>query len=225
MVTIYTGEQPSHHMTVDPFNRWKHHAAVVTFSLVMAGILWVTGHSVSRILGAIPWILLFLVMAIGPLTKLRPSISQWYSGNFPLNWRSELGIWFVIWSLIHVGFIFDRFGWDIIGFVSGMSPWAFAAILGVILAVILGITSNVWAYRFMGPKAWKWHQSHGTYVMFYLLTVHVYDQTFLRNGLITEDPLHIFYAISIVIVVGLHIAAFIKVVAYYHKHDEYPSGI
>ena len=184
-----------------------------------------TGYSVGRIIGAVPWFLLFLVMIIGPLTVLRPSINQWYGGNFPLNWRSELGIWFVIWSLIHVGMVFNRFGWDIVGFVVGMSPWAFAAIVAVILAIILGITSNIWAYRFMGPKAWKWHQSHGTYVMFYLLVVHIYDQTFLTNGIITEDPLHVLYVSSIVIVVGLHIAGFVRVVAHYRKHDDYPSGI
>ena len=212
-------------MTVDPFNRWKHHATVVMFSFVIAGVLWGTGHSIGRILGAVPWFLLFLVMIIGPLTKLRPSIGQWYGGNFPHNWRSELGIWFVLWSLVHVGFVFDRFGWDISGFVVGASPWAFAAIIGVILAVILGITSNIWAYRFMGPKAWKWHQSHGTYVMFYLLTVHIYDQTFLYRGPFTNDPLHVLYLITIIIVVGLHIVAFVKVVDYYRKNDKYPSGI
>ena len=212
-------------MTVDPFNRSKHHTAVVIFSLAVAGVLWATGHSIPRIVGAVPWFLLFLVMIIGPLTKLRPSISKLYGGNFPLNWRSELGIWFVIWSLVHVGGVFNRFGWDIIGFVVGMSPWAFAALIGTILAVILAITSNEWAYQFMGPKAWKWHQSHGTYVMFYLLTVHIYDQTFLRGGVITDDPLHFLYAVSVIIVVGLHIAAFVKVVAHYRKHDKYPSGI
>lgn len=212
-------------MTVDPFNRWKHHTAVVLFSLVMASVLWITGHSVGRIIGAVPWTLLFLVMIIGPLTKLRPSISKWYGGNFPLNWRSELGIWFVIWSLIHVGFVFNRLGWDIIGFVVGMSPWAYAAIIGTILAVILAITSNIWSYRFMGPKAWKWHQSHGTYVMFYLLTVHIYNQVFVWHSFPTDDGLHFFYVLSIFIVVGLHIVAFVKVVAHYRKHDKYPSGI
>lgn len=212
-------------MTVDPFNRWKHHTAVVLFSLVIAGILWVSGHSVGRILGAVPWVLLFLVMCIGPLTKIRPSISSWYGGNFPLNWRSELGIWFVLWSLAHVGYVFDRLEWDIAGFLTEMSAWAFAATIGVILGVILALTSNIWAYRYMGPKAWKWQQSHGTYVMFYLLAVHLYDQMFSRSGIITTDPLHTFYAISISIVVVLHIAAFGTVVAYYREHKKYPSDI
>ncbi|WP_256290280.1 hypothetical protein [Halobellus inordinatus] len=159
------------------------------------------------------------------MTKIWPSINQRFKGNFPLYFRSELGIWFVLWSLVHVSLVFQFFGWDVIGFVVGMSPWAFAAIVGVLIAVILLFTSNIWAYRFMGPKAWKWHQSHGTYVMFWLLTVHIYDQAFLRGEGPTEDPLHLLYVLSIVIVVGLHVGAFIKVVAHYRKHGKYPSGI
>ena len=212
-------------MTVDPFNRGKHHAAVVAGSLVLAAILWVAGYAFPRIVAAVPWFLLFMVMVIGPVTKLRPSISRRYSGNFPLNWRSELGIWFVVWSLAHVLFIFRFLGWDITGFVVGMSAWAFAAMVGIIIGVILAVTSNNAAYQFLGPKAWKWHQSHGTYVMFWLLTVHIYDQTFLRGGAPTEDLLHLLYVITIIIVVGLHIGAFLKVVAHYREHGEYPSGI
>jgi sulfoxide reductase heme-binding subunit YedZ len=85
-------------MTLDPFNRGKHHAVVVG-SLALAASLWAAGYGVSRI-----------------------------------------------------------------------------------IAAVLLFTSNIWAYRFVGPKAWKRHQSHGTYVMFWLFTVHIYDQTFLRDG-------------------------------------------
>ncbi len=212
-------------MTIDPFNRAKHHAAVVVGSLVVAVLLWGAGYTVPRIVAAVPWFLLFLVLIIGPVTKIWPSISRWYGGNFPLDWRSELGIWFVIWSLAHVLGVFRAMGWDIAGFVVGMSPWAFAALVGVIIAVILAITSNTWAYQFMGPKAWKWHQSHGTYVMFWLLTVHIYDQTFLRGGTPPEDPLHLLYVTTIILVVGLHLGAFLKVVAHYREHGEYPSGV
>ena len=212
-------------MTVDPFNRGKHHATVFAGSLVLAAILWAAGYSYPRIVAAVPWFLLFLVMIIGPVTKLWPPITRQFEGNFPLNWRSELGIWFVVWALAHVLLVFRFIGWDVVGFVAGMSAWAFAAVVGVIIAVILAITSNNKAFQFLGPKAWKWHQSHGTYVMFWLLTVHIYDQTFLRNGIPTEDPLHLLYVLTIVIVVGLHVGAFIKVVAHYRAHGEYPGSI
>ncbi|RQG90121.1 hypothetical protein EA462_09015 [Natrarchaeobius halalkaliphilus] len=212
-------------MTVDPFNRGKHHGAVVVGSLALASLLWAVGYPFSRIVAAIPWFLLFLVMIIGPVTKIWPSISRRYSGNFPLNWRSELGIWFVGWSLAHVALVFRSMGWDVVGFVVGMSAWAFAATVGVIIAVILAITSNNVAYQYLGPKAWKWHQSHGTYVMFWLLTVHIYDQTFLRGGVPPEDPLHLLYVATILVVVGLHIWAFLTVVFHYRTHGSYPPNI
>ncbi|AGB37905.1 hypothetical protein [Natronococcus occultus] len=212
-------------MTVDPFNRGKHHAAVVGTSLAMAALLWALGYALPRIIAAVPWFLLFFVMVIGPLTKLRPSIRRQFSGNFPLNWRSELGIWFVIWSLVHVLVVFESMGWDVIGFVVGMSAWAFAALVGVLLAVILALTSNNAAYQYMGPKAWKWHQSHGTYVMFWLLTVHIYDQVFAPGTTVPEDPLHLLYAATVLVVVTLHVGAFLKVVAHYRTHGEYPGSI
>ncbi|GAB6878133.1 hypothetical protein JCM17823_04070 [Halorubrum gandharaense] len=211
-------------MTVDPFNRWKHHAAVVVGSLLLAGLLLLAGYGPSRTIAAVPWFLLFAVMLIGPATKLKPSIRDWYPGNFPLNWRSELGIWFVVWAIAHIVYVFQAFGWTLVGFVTGMSPWAAAATVGTIIAVILAITSNNTAYQFFGPKAWKWHQSHGTYVMFWLLSVHVYDQTFVR-GAPFQDPLHFAYVATIVIVVGLHIAAFLKVVSHYREHGKYPGGV
>jgi sulfoxide reductase heme-binding subunit YedZ len=96
--------------TVDPFNRGKHHAAVFVGSLVVAALLWVAGYSFSRILATVPWFLLFLVLLIGPVTKIWSSINQRFTGNFPLYFRSELGIWFVIWSLAHVLLVFQSFG-------------------------------------------------------------------------------------------------------------------
>ncbi|WP_394739166.1 hypothetical protein [Natronococcus roseus] len=212
-------------MTVDPFNRSKHHAAVVGISVAMAVLLWAAGYALPRIIAAVPWFLLFLVMIIGPLMKLWPSINQQFSGNFPLNWRSELGIWFVIWSLVHVVAVFDSMDWAVIDFVVGMSAWAFAAIVGVIIAVILALTSNNAAYQFMGPKAWKWHQSHGTYVMFWLLTIHIYDQVFAPDGTLPADPLHLLYTATIVVVVALHVGAFVKVVSHYRTHGDYPGSI
>ncbi|WP_136590999.1 hypothetical protein [Salinigranum halophilum] len=212
-------------MTVDPFNRGEHHAAVLVGSVVLAVFLWAAGYSFSRVVAAVPWFLLFLVLVIGPVTKIWPPINRRFKGNFPLYVRSELGIWFVMWSLAHVLLVFQFSGWDVVGFVVGMSAWAFAAIVGFLIAVILLFTSNIWAYRFMGPKAWKWHQSHGTYVMFWLLTVHIYDQTFLRGAVPIADSLHLLYVLSILIVVGLHLGAFIKVVAHYRRHGKYPSGI
>ena len=212
-------------MTVDPFNRKKHHAAVVIGSLVLAGVLWAAGYPFRRIVGAVPWFLLFGVMVIGPATKLWPSIQRRYKGNFPLNWRSELGIWFVIWGLLHLLLVFQAMGWDVVGFLTRMRAWAFAALVGTLLGVILAITSNNRSFKYLGPKAWKWHQSHGTYVLFWLLAVHIYDQTFVRGGFPAGDVLHWLYVATIVIVVAMHIGAFVKVVSHYRKKGKYPGSI
>jgi sulfoxide reductase heme-binding subunit YedZ len=212
-------------MTVDPFNRGREHATVVAASLALAGLLWVAGYETTRILAAVPWFLLFLVMVIGPVTRIRPSIRTRYEGNFPLTWRSELGIWFVVWSLIHVVSVFRAFGWGLVDFVVGMSPWAFAATVALLIGVVLAFTSNERAYRYLGPKAWKWHQSHGTYVMFWLLAVHIYDQIFVRGGGVLADPLHLVYLLTILIVVALHVVAFATIVRHYREHGEYPGHL
>jgi len=82
-------------MTVDPFNRGKHHAAVVVGSLALAALLWAAGYGFSRIIAAVPWFLL------SPVRNLVPG---------------------------HVLLVFQFFGWDVVGFVVGMSAWAFAAL-------------------------------------------------------------------------------------------------
>ena len=212
-------------MSVDPYNRKKQHATVFIASAVFAVLLWGVGYSVSRVVAAVPWVLLFVVLVIGPLTQLWPSIKRRYGGNFPLHWRSELGIWFTIWSLVHVGYVFDRMGWNILDFLVGMSAPAFGAVVAVVIAIILAITSHNATFQFMGPKAWKWHQSHGTYVMFWLLTVHIYDQVFTPGGALPEDPLHLLYAATVLAVVTLHVGAFIKVVRHYREHGDYPGSI
>ena len=216
-------------MTVDTNNELSHHLAVAVGSVVVAGLLWLVGYDLQRVVGAIPFFLLFLVMVIGPLVQLWPAIRQRVSGNFPVNWRSELGIWFAVWSVVHVLFVFGARDWDILGYLVDMSPWAFGAIVAVILAVVLAFTSNNWAHDYLGPKAWKWHQSHATYVIFWLVAVHGYDRAYLRPyeevGFPPADPIHWIYLAMIAIVVALHVAAFLKVVAEYRKTGQYPPGL
>jgi len=60
--------------------------------------------------------------------------------------------------------------------------------------------------------------------MFWLLVVHIYDQTFVGT-VPTDDMLQLLYVLTTVIVVGLHGAAFLRVVSYYRSHGEYPSWV
>ncbi len=216
-------------MKMDTTNRVSRHLVVAIGSLAVALLLWAVGYEVQRVVAAVPYFLLFLVMIIGPSVRIWPSIMKWAKGPFPVSWRAELGIWFAIWSVAHVLFVFGARDWDVIGYLVDMSPWAFGALVATIIAVVLACTSNTPALRFMGPKAWKWHQSHGTYVIFWLAAVHVYDRAYLRPygdvGFPSADPVHWVYLITIAIVVLLHLTAFVKIVADYRETGEYPAGL
>ena len=216
-------------MTEDTNNELTHHLGVAIGSIVVAVLLWVVGYGGQRVVAAVPFFILFFVMVIGPLVRIRPSIRRRFSGNFPVNWRSELGIWFAIWSVVHVLFVFWARDWDVVGYLVDMSPWAFGAMVAVLIAIVLAVTSNNRAYDYLGPKAWKWHQSHGTYVIFWLVAVHGYDRAYLRPyeelGFPSDDPIHLVYLAMIVVVVVLHVAAFAAVVSEYRNTGEYPPGL
>lgn len=198
-------------------------------SIVCALILWLLGYDIQRAVAAISYFVLFLILIIGPLIRIWPSLIKRFSPGFPVNWRSELGIWFAIWSVTHVLFVWGARDWDIIGYLINMSPWAFGALVAVIIAIILAFTSNTKALKYFGVKAWKWCQSHGTYVIFWLVVVHIYDRAYLRPlgdvGFPSTDPLHWVYILMTLIVIVLHIAAFTKIVVEYQKTGEYPRGL
>jgi len=212
-------------MTVDTNNDLTHHLAVGIGSVVFAALLWMAGYHEQRVVGAVPWLLLVLVLMIGPTVRLWPGIRRRFSGNFPVNWRAELGIWFAIWGVVHLLFVFHARDWDVVGYLADMSPWAFGSFVAVIIAVGLAATSNHRAYDYMGGKAWKWHQTVGAYTIFWLLAVHIYDRAYLRPGFPSDDPLHWLYLLTLVLVVALQIAAFAKVISHYRETGEYPSGL
>ena len=210
-------------------NKLIHFIGVGIGSLLLAGILWLLGYDIQRVVGAVPYFILFLVLIIGPIVRIWPSIPKRFGSGFPVNWRSELGIWFAVWSVVHVLFIFGARDWDIIGYLIDMSPWAFGALVATIIAIVLAFTSNKKALKWMGVKAWKWHQSHGTYIIFWLVVVHIYDRAYLRPfeevGFPPTDPLHWIYIIITLAIIILHLSAFIKIIYEYRKTGEYPKGL
>jgi len=212
-------------MTVDTNNEPTRHLAVGAGSVIVAALLWVAGYHEQRVVGAVPWFLLVMVLAVGPVVRLWPGIRNQFSGNFPVNWRAELGIWFAIWSVVHLLFVFHARGWDVTGYLSEMSPWAFGSVVAVILAIALAVTSNNRAYDYMGGKAWKWHQTVGAYAIFWLLAVHIYDRAYLRPRFPSDDPLHWLYLGTLILVVVLQIVAFASVVSEYRKTGRHPPGL
>ena len=216
-------------MRMDTTNKLSRHLVVAIGSIAVAFLLWVVGYDLQRVVAAVSYFLLFLVMIIGPSVRIWPSVRKWTRGPFPVNWRAELGIWFAVWSVVHVLFVFGARDWDVIGYLVDMSPWAFGAFVATIIAIVLACTSNTAALRLLGPDAWKWHQSHGTYVIFWLAAVHLYDRAYLRPlddvGFPSTDPIHWVYLITVAVVVLLHLTAFVKIVAHYRETGEYPAGL
>lgn len=201
-------------------NSPKRHAIVGVASIGLAAALYLIGYDYQKVAAAIPFFLLFLTVVIGPAKVIWPRLRRRYRGTSLDTWRSEIGIWFVIWALIHVGLVIDVRG---IGILWG-SPWAFGATIAVILAVILLFTSNNRVYRYLGPTAWKWHQSHATYLIFYMLAPHIWHRAYLIPGF-PSDPLHWIYLVMFAIIVILHVSGFIKVVRHYRLTGKYPQGI
>ncbi len=106
---------------MDTKNTWLQHILVGLFSIVVAlffrfflGVRW------SSALARVSFVLLFFTMIIGlwmRIRKPRKVSSPWES---PWNWRSELGIWFTITALLHVGFVlYGRPNWSILKALGG----------------------------------------------------------------------------------------------------------
>lgn len=202
-------------------NSPKRHAVVAVASLLLATVLYILGYDYQKVAAALPFFLLFLTVVTGPLQVIWPRLRRRYRGTTLNAWRSEIGIWFVIWALVHVVLVVDVRGIDILW----VSPWAFGATISVALAVVLLFTSNNRVYRYLGPKAWKWHQSHATYLIFYMLAPHIWHRAYLIPGFPSTEPLHWIYLSMFAIIVMLHVSGFIKVVRHYRRTGKYPQGI
>lgn len=202
-------------------NSPKRHAVVAIASIGAAISLYLLGYHPRQVAAAVPYCLLFLTVVIGPVQVIWPRLRRRFRGTTLDTWRSEVGIWFVLWALVHVGGVVALRGVDVLW----ASPWAFGATIAVILAVVLMFTSNNQVYRYLGPKAWKWHQSHATYLIFYMLAPHIWHRAYLVPGFPSTDPLHWVYLTMFALVVLMHVGGFVKVVRQYRRTGEYPQGV
>jgi len=197
-------------MVIDATNKVSHHLGIIIFSALFILIIG-NLENYSRAVGALPFILLFFVMIIGPLMTIWPSLYQKLPGNFPYTWRAELGIWFVVWSIAHVLFVFHHRDWQVVDYLVGMSPWALGAFIAILIAIPLALTSCKRAIEFLGVDSWKWLQNF-TYVIFWLTAIHVLDRALLRPGFPSDDWLHWVYLIMFALVPILQAAGFVKTV-------------
>ncbi len=196
---------------IDAQNKLSHHIMILVLSSLFVFLVHLSGISLGRAVGAIPFVILFLVLIIGPVMEIWPGLSKKLPRGFPWTWRAELGIWFTIWSIIHILLVFSGRDWDIIGYFIGISPWALGAFVAVGMAIILSIFSFRWAISYFGAESWKWLQNYFTYVIFWLAFVHVIDRALLRPGFPSSDWLHWMYLLMLFLIPILQLVGFIKV--------------
>jgi sulfoxide reductase heme-binding subunit YedZ len=134
-----------------------------------------------RAIGDGSFVLLAILLMLGPLARLLPSTSRF------LPWRRELGIWFAILALVHTVVILDGWiRWDWMRFFGyeflnqfgrharvepGFGLSNLIGIVAIVIALPLLITSSNWAVRRLGSSAWKWLHI-GAYIIFYLVVIH-----------------------------------------------------
>ncbi len=205
---------------MDAKNTFLQHLLVGFFTLLLAlGFNQILGIRWSTSFARISFVLLFLTLVIGPLTKLKNPGQVSSPLKLPWSWRSELGIWFTVSALTHVYFAMGgRPGWNLskaLGGGIGGGGYGLANLLGFVAlfwSLVLAATSFGKVIKFLGIKSWKWLHSF-TYVVFYLVTLHLaYFQFFSSYG---GGPDWFGYsAVTMaLVVVFLQLAAFVKIMA------------
>jgi len=181
-----------------------------------------------RAIGDSSFILLLLLLALGPLSRYSRSLIKL------LPWRRELGIWFAILAIAHTLLVLDGWvRWDWMRFfgyefVEQLDRYAriepgfglsnMVGIIATLIALPLMITSANWAVKRLGGSSWKWLH-YGAYTVFYLVVLHSlyflfmhYTESFHRS--VPED-LNWFrypFLFGALVLVALQVAAFFSTV-------------
>ncbi|MBD3249823.1 hypothetical protein GF336_07285 [Candidatus Woesearchaeota archaeon] len=205
---------------IDVKNTLGKHICVGIFSIGLAVILtYLFSIGWSTSFARVSFFLLFFVLIIGPIMRLIRPKESFSVFERPWTWRGELGIWFVITSLLHFYFVMDKgfIGWSLtkaLGGGIGGGGFGLANLIGLIaliMSLILAATSFNKIIKFLGIGPWRWIQSF-TYVVFYLVIGHlIYFQFFTTHG---SGPDWFGYTsiIMLLIVVVLQAFAFVKTV-------------
>ncbi len=189
---------------------------------------WEPEMRLWRTIGDGSFVLLFLVLTLGPIARLWPVATRW------LPWRQELGIWFAIFALAHTLLVLDGwvrwewmrfFGYQFllnVGRYARVEPgFGLSNILGIVAMVIalpLMFTSSRWAMKRLGNSAWKWLHV-GAYTIFYLVVLHTlyflfmhYTVSFHRQVPPNPNWFRYPFLVTAILVLGIQMSAFIKTV-------------
>jgi sulfoxide reductase heme-binding subunit YedZ len=180
-------------------NIWIKNLIVGSLSLLIGYLFfisrpeWSFEHKFWRAIGDTGFILLILILLVGPLVKLFPK----HFVRF-LSWRKELGIWMALSAFLHTFLILkDWVQWDYMKFfgfvyvpeaqtyVSLEPGFGMANLIGlfaIFFTCILFITSSNKAIQFLGVKSWKFLHS-SVNIIFYLVFLHVFYFLFIHYSL------------------------------------------
>lgn len=206
---------------MDAKNSPKQHMIVAASSLGLVALF--------RFVLDMPWpmsfarvscVLLFLILIIGPLQKLKTPAKKATAMSAAWSWRGELGIWFTITALTHFILLWlERpLGQMIRIGGSGYSLANLIGLFALIWALFLAITSVNKVILFLGLGVWKWVHSF-TYVVFYLSVAHIsYFQFFSTYGDEVGPDWFGYTAVTMaLIVITLQCIAFVAVVSAHRK--------
>lgn len=152
-----------------------------TYGFLESRADWSAMHRWNRAIGDMGFVMIALVMAIGPICRLFP-VFRWM-----ISWRRELGLYGVVLMAVHTAVIIVGWvEWDLarlFGFelhpISGIyvmlqHGFGLANIIGIICLIyglILAASSNDLSQRLLGGASWKFLQQ-GAYVLWMLAVVH-----------------------------------------------------
>ncbi|MBT4539273.1 hypothetical protein HOI26_04755 [Candidatus Woesearchaeota archaeon] len=147
------------------------------------------GHRIWRATGDVGFTLLFVVLFIGPLSKI------WRKTSFLYLWRRQFGIWFALMALLHTVLIFSGwFKWNLLTFIGfqyvpevgkellifpGFGLANLIGLVALFLTLILLATSSDKALHFFGVKSWKYIHLLA-HIIFYLVSFHAIYFLFLH---------------------------------------------
>lgn len=200
---------------IDTRNSLKQHTVVGLITLAFVfGLISFLDLELSTSLGRTSFVLLFLILVIGPLMKIRRPAYAFSPLTVPWSWRGELGIWFTVTALAHFLVVWSERPLTELIKIGG-AGYSLANLLGMaalVFALLLAATSFGSVIKFLGVESWKW--LHGfVYVIFYLISAHfMYFQFFSTYGDVGPDWFGYVAVAMTSIVIVLQIVAFISVV-------------
>ena len=156
-------------------------SAALTLPFWYGRLDWDSEMRLWRAIGDASFMLLLLLLLLGPLSRYSRSLVKL------LPWRRELGIWFAILAIAHTLLVLDGWvRWDWMRFfgyefVDQLDRYAriepgfglsnLVGIIATLIAVPLMITSANWAVKRLGSSSWKWLH-YGAYTVFHLVVLH-----------------------------------------------------